>query len=129
MPCRSDYLEPTTREQELQRAAKLLVYVRRKMGIEPEDWALSQSGNIYANDDRAVIELCAALTSMTSDVLETIVYNPHDAESRDLADWWEVHQAADAEREKREAEQAQDEETKKSALAKLSPAERKALKV
>ena len=60
---------------------------------------------------------------------DAIVYNAHDRGARDLADWWEDHQAADAEREASEAKEKRNEELRAGALSKLSLEEQKALGV
>jgi hypothetical protein len=102
MPCNSDYLEPTHRERELQRTAKLLLYVYAKIGAQPETWIGEQAKNIYASDSRLVPLLCAGIKKMSKMEKEKIIYNAHDKNSRDLADWWDVHKEADREREERE---------------------------
>ena len=127
MPCSSDYLEPSHREKELQRAAKLLVYLRKKLGQKPEAWAVKEADNCYASDERSVTELCAALKAMEPKQRDAIVYNARDKNARDLADWWEEHQAADAAREKEETAERDRKKTKEQALTKLSKRERKAL--
>ena len=62
--CNSDYLAPSRREQELQRAARLLVYDCKALGKKPEKWTVAEAGNIYAKDERSVTELCAELKKM-----------------------------------------------------------------
>ena len=44
MPCNSDYLAPNVREQELQRAAKLLVWVKTKLHKVVPDYAKKALG-------------------------------------------------------------------------------------
>lgn len=127
MPCRTYENDPTSRQREIQRAAKLLIYVNEKTGATSPGWLLAQASNAYANDERCVTELCATLKAMQPKRRETLVYNAHDANARDLAGWWEDHQAADAERERQEAAAKRKDRLRKQALAKLSPAEREAL--
>jgi hypothetical protein len=129
MGCNSEYLEPTRREVELKRAAGLLVFVTKAMGAEPEDWMKREAGNSYASDSRSVTELCSALKAMSKKDLERIVYDARNKTSRDLADWWEAHQAADAAREAREKAAAKAKAVRKKAVAKLTPKERKVLGV
>lgn len=107
MPCNSDYLNPTNREAELQRAAKLLVYVYDKLDIEVPSYVKKASKDVYCKDDRSVTRLCAILDVMLPNTLDEIVYNAKDKTSRDLADWWEEHQKADREREVEEDRQKQ----------------------
>lgn len=127
MPCDSSYLGRSEREEQLQRAAKLLVFVRQATGVEPEPWALKQAGEYYAKDERAVTELCAALKGMDPDQRERIVYDAHNRDARDLADWWEDHQQADAEREEKEKEEKERKKLAAAARKKLSQTEREAL--
>lgn len=107
MPCNSDYLAPNVREQELQRAAKLLVWVKTKLHKVVPDYAKKAAADIYGNGgDRALKELCSTLKQMNKNKREDLIYgNARDPIARDLADWWETHQAADAAREQREAEE------------------------
>lgn len=129
MPCNAEYLEPTRREQELRRAAVLLVYVWKVKRKPVEDWAVTEASNLYASDERSVTQLCAELKAMTDKQRDDIVYNAKERLARDLADWWEDHQRADAEREEKERAEADNAVQRESALAKLTPAERKALGV
>lgn len=100
MPCNADYLEPTNREKQLQHAANLLVYLYKKLGITPLDWVAAEANNIYASDERSVVQLCATLKALEPSVRDWVVYNARNKTARQLADWWEEHQAADAERER-----------------------------
>lgn len=127
MPCNSDYLEPTHRERELQRAALLLVFVKNKLGISISDELLSSSTDQWCHNDY-IPELCSYIKNMTPNQLKTIVYNGRDAMSRALADWWEEHMTADAERIKRERKQKQEKKLVEKAKAKLTEKELQALK-
>ena len=121
-------MEPSDKELQLKRAAKLLLYVQEQLGQTHEAWTQYAVNNMAsANDDRPVIELCGVLKELTPEQLERIVYNAHNKTARDLADWWEEHQAADATRELREAAEAKREQLRQEALAKLSDSEKEAL--
>ena len=102
MPCNSDYLNPNHRERQLQRTAKLLIYVCQEMSQPVEPWIDDEAENIYARDTRLVPELCRVLRSLSPEDRERIVYNAHDKRSRDLADWWEEHEKVDKAREGKE---------------------------
>lgn len=118
-------MDPTNKEAELQRTAKLLVYVLEKRGAPVDSLIKQTAANQYANEDY-VPELCNELRILRCDhpdQYENIVYNAHDKVSRDLADWWDDHQAADA---RRNAEKQRD-VAKEVALAKLTAADRKLL--
>jgi hypothetical protein len=128
MPCNSDYLEPTNLEVELQRAAILLIYVRKALNQKPEPWLTKAAKSIYGEGGkRAIPLLCAALKSLPPRSIAKIVYNAKNRTARDLADWWEDHQAADREREKSERERMKQRKLRSSALSKLSKGEREAL--
>lgn len=127
MPCKSDYMAPDDKERELQRTAKLLIYVQEQIGQAHEAWTLAAANNMYPNDDRVVIQLCNVLNELDSEQRERIVYNAHDKTARDLADWWEEHQNADAERLRQaDAEIAQG-RLREQALSKLTDEEKRAL--
>lgn len=127
MPCNSDYLRPTQREREMQRAAKLLVYVHQQTGKAPPDFAVKEADNSYASDERNVVDLCGFLRAMNDEDRERLVYNAKDKTARDLADWWEEHQAADAAREAGKSIEEQRKAAANSGLAKLTAEEKKAL--
>lgn len=102
MPCNSDYLQPSYREAELARAAKLMLYVANKLGFQPAAALESDAKSLYGGADY-VPSLCQAIRGMTPEQVNSIVYNAKDRTARDLADWWEDHQKADADREEKEA--------------------------
>lgn len=125
MGCRSDYMDPTRREAELQRTAKLYAYALRQLR-QPVSLNIESAANdVYCKADY-VPQLCELLTSLTAEDLDRIVYNARDKVSRDLADWWEEHQQADLKRLQVEAEQRK-QALIKSAIAKLTREEAAAL--
>lgn len=126
MPCNSDYMNPNERERELQRSAKLLVYVFRTIETTPPEWLLEEANNIYAKDDRSVTMLCATLKAMDPQERETLL-GGRKRTARDLANWWEEHLEADTAREEREAAEAERARSRRSGLNKLTAAERDAL--
>lgn len=111
MPCRSDYMDPTNREAQLQRSAKLLVFVCKQLGFNPPAYAVEDAENSHCHRDSSVIKLCDLIHGMNEEELNRIVYNARSKESRDLADWWEEHEEADRKRE--QAERALEEKKKK----------------
>lgn len=127
MPCNSDYLEPTVREREHQRAANLLVYSLTEMGCKVPNWIKHEAGNIYAGDSRLLPMLCELVSGMSCADRERVVYNARDGRSRDLANWWERHLEADRQRIRDEQLKAERDSLKASGLAKLTRAERRAL--
>lgn len=101
MPCRSDYLDPNHRERELQRAAKLMLFVMEKLKLPVTKKLRETAADIYAKNDY-VPSLCRTIRSLNTDQVEAIVFDAHNATSRDLAAWWEEHQKADEAREAKE---------------------------
>jgi len=128
MPCDSSYLEATSREKELRRAAQLLVYVREQQRHPIEPFAKAAANDYYGNnDERPLVLLCEALTCMEPEQRDSIVYNARSPMARNLADWWEEHQEADRKRVAEEKRQTLNIETRNHAIAKLTKAEREAL--
>ena len=130
MPCNSDYLDPTGREIELQRAARLLLFCYRECGIKGITHALiDAAADQYCNKDY-VEPLCTFLTNFKRQSranFERFIYNGKRKQCRDLADWWDEHQKADKAREAEEARQRKKKAIRKIALGKLSNEERDAL--
>lgn len=126
MPCNSDYLAPNEHEQQLQRTAKLLVYVRNML-----DHPIGKELRAAAKDSYCCADyvpaLCATIRAMTFEQKEAIMWDGSKKLARDLADWWEAHQAADRARVAAERKAKRDAKLRESALGKLTPAERRAL--
>ncbi len=104
MPCNSEYLNPTGRERELQKAAGLLAYLLRELNQPVIGEITEAAEDIYCRVDY-IPSLCQTLTDLEHDAPETfnqIVYNAKNRKARALADWWEEHQEADADRERQE---------------------------
>lgn len=101
MPCRSDYMEPTQKERLLRETAQLYAYALTEAGERVPDRVTRAANNTYCTDD-FVSHLCEFITRMDADTRHRIVYNAHEKQSRQLADWWERHQEADRQRLARE---------------------------
>lgn len=96
MPCDSSHMEPTARELHRKAAARSLVYLHERLGLEPPAWAAECVADLYGgpNNDRAVTALCAALRKLSDTnpgMFLDVVYDGSRRESRRLADWWEDH--------------------------------------
>lgn len=126
MPCNSDHMHPTSDEAYRQRTAKLLLWTRAMLGIKRPAKLANDSDDIYCAVDYTG-QLCALLKSLSLDQVDNIVYNGKSRNSRDLANWWEEHQANDARRVDAEKAAAKKQALVDSAMSKLTPAERKAL--
>lgn len=130
MPCDSSYMNPNQAEADSKHTCQLLRYVFTELKRPVPDWVAKAAQEYYGNPiylDEAVVLLCATISKMTQAQGDRIVYNARSKQSRELADWWEEHQAADRKREAREKTDRERQATKRRALAKLTPAERKAL--
>lgn len=105
MPCRSDYLEPSTREKALKHTAGLLLYVLRRIGVLPTTKLMSDALDIYCKTDY-VPDLCAVLTGLPDAERDELMSHKADPlRGPQLALWWHEHQEADAKRKIAEAEE------------------------
>lgn len=140
MGCNSDYMEPNYKEAFSKTTAQLLVYVLTSQGKTDQidkdlQKAASDPYGMVAKSDEMTARLCALVGKMGKREMNKIVYDGRNAQARELAGWWERHQAADAARMQKEAQQAakvqQESADKKlvdQALKKLAPEEQAALK-
>lgn len=126
MPCNVD---PPTRQQTYNvETARLLRYVMVALGEQCPS-SLTHDAiqrNFYNQPDRTA-QLCQRIRNMTPQEREKIVYDAHYHLSRDLADWWEQHQAEDKHREQARVDQETRAQIAKQARAKLTPEEIEAL--
>lgn len=139
MPCNCDYMNPTQAEINSQKTCQNLVYLFEKINKSIPEWAENAANNYYGDIGKlnaAVVLLCTTIKGLTDDQMAEIVYDGRDKRSRQLADWWEEHEAADAAREAKEKVQKEAARLKKelgskkqAILKKLTPEERKILGV
>ena len=133
MPCNSSYLEPREEEKNRKRIAQLIIYIDGKLSIKTPKMIIQMADSIYGEGklslDEIVARLCGKISKMTEKQKERIVYNAKNKDSRDLANWWEEHQEADKQRIAKEKKEKAVQKVKEGALSKLSPKERKALRV
>lgn len=112
MPCRSDYMEPTDREHESVLVMKLLNFclplLKIKVPKEVKDNLKNPYGMVNLLDKHTAL-LCKTVGGMTHDEQNFILFDGRNKMSRQLADWWESHQVADAKREKQEREEREEE--------------------
>lgn len=129
MPCNSDYMNPTNKEVQLQLTSKLLVWVKTKLGKTVPEYAKKAAKDLYGKGgERSVKELCATLKAMPAKKRDQLIYgNAKDPVARQLADWWEEHQAADSAREQREREELDHMRAEKVARIGLPAKSKKAL--
>ncbi len=132
MPCRSDYMEPTSYECESRRAARCLRYLLTATGQRVPLEIARAANDPYGNTgllEQFVVELCMRLSHMDEATRNRIVYDGRNKDARQLADWWDEHKTADEKRQAEEREAARVQQLREVALAKLTPAEREALGV
>lgn len=128
MPCNSDYLAPNSNERAMQDAAIYQARVLKRLGRTVPAWLKREVKNIYAKDERNVTNLCAILKEIGKEGRDKLLYSDaRDAEMRDVAAWWEEHEKADKARLRTEKKLRTQKAAKAEALAKLSPADKKAL--
>lgn len=126
MPCNSDYLEPTHKEQQLKRAAVLLVYALEHLGHAVTPELRKQASHNYGLGPDRVPELCDLLTNLSHPDRLALLFAPNKT-ARDLANWWEDHQEADAKRLASEEHRKNNKKLVKKAKSKLSHEEYDAL--
>ncbi len=130
MPCRSDYLCASGQELESKRVCKSLLYAKRRLDEAVPPWVDVAANDYYGNVarlDEATKLLCACIRGMDPEQLEAIVYDAHNVEARELANWWERHQEWDRRRVAEEEESRKKIMLKERALRKLDTDEMKAL--
>jgi predicted RNA-binding Zn ribbon-like protein len=130
MGCNSSYMEPTMHEANTVEVCKHIVWVDKKLGLKTDPAVVKASTSAYGDDldlDGLTASLCSKIKKMTPEERETVVYNAHSANSRALAGWWDTHRAADRERKKTETAEKKKAALVRSALSKLTEAEKKAL--
>lgn len=128
MGCRSDYMEPNSREQESVNVLGHLIFVYTQLqDFETAEEYLKRKkktgyGDV-ANLDKDTATLCTILKGFKPATENTIVYNGRDPDARKLADWWDKHKKADQQREEREATNKRNQELVEAILTKLTPEE------
>lgn len=129
MPCNSDHMNQTGTEAYNQRTAKLFLYITGKLNTP--DAAVREAADTYYCTVDYTENICTTLRRLKRrdpKMFNEIVYNAKSKTSRDLADWWEEHVLADRKRLDSEKSERARKRLIKSALNKLTPAERKALR-
>ena len=130
MPCQSDYMEPTEREQESRRVAEFLCYLADMEVVFITSEVRKAAKSIYGNDDdldRNTSLLCTCIRGMDEGELDRVVYNGRDKTARRLADWWEDHQERDRKRQENIEAVKKIQRLHASALAKLTREEAEAV--
>ena len=129
MPCNSDYPVQSAHQALLQRTARLYGHALSHLGRRVPSQVTEAAAEEYCEAD-FVPDLCKLLRDLklrSVKDFDDLVYNARSKISRDLADWWEEHESADVERERREQEEKAWAELSRLALSKLTSAEAVAL--
>lgn len=119
MPCNCDYMDANARERELSRVACLIDELDGKP-IDRNHWN-GYHPRVYnqeINGNTITAELCRRLQSQDVSKL-----------SLEMQIWWRDHKKADAQRVEKELADKKTEENRQAAIAKLTPYERKLLKI
>lgn len=105
MPCNTNHMNPTKKEQHIKEAAILLEIFYKKLNRPIATWISNSANDAYGgyhdHGDRAVHVLCIDMNALNHDnppLFKQIVYNAYDKQSRRLADWWEEHNEYDKQR-------------------------------
>lgn len=88
-------MNPSNKELRLRRNCQLYVYLLVSQGKAiPEE--IHECANSYDYDFLVdcVAQLSAEIESLDSDTFDKIINNKESHEARELANWWEMHQAA-----------------------------------
>lgn len=120
MPCNSDHLSATRRESELSKVACLLDELDGKKKINRDHWD-GYHPRVYNKNvdaDAMVAELCSRLQKISVRKC-----------SLEMQIWWRDHQEADKKRAKAAVAKAKTAKQRRAALAKLTPHERRLLKL
>lgn len=119
MPCNSDYMEPSNLEQNAAHVACLLDELEG-YSINPRHWE-GYHPKTYCKTTKAS---CDLLVSTLCQKLQTLDVTK---QSLEMQIWWRDHQKADKLRLEKELQEKQQQADKQTALAKLTPYERKLL--
>jgi len=124
MPCNSDYQEPTAQEAHRSHTAKLYLYALTVLRHReaPTAQLKRDAEALYPVNDYTP-QLCQFLRDLPEHERDALVYNGRSAMSRKLADWWEVHQKADAKREEAERKAQMRKDLRERLKTSLSPQE------
>jgi hypothetical protein len=102
MGCNSDYMKPTKQEEFHKQTAKLLIHAKKILGVEVTAEDKKNETSSYG-DPSVVPALCKLLGDLTKNKRDKVLYSDaKDKVRRQLADWWEEHEAADNTRRAKE---------------------------
>jgi hypothetical protein len=138
MACNGEYLVANEVERESKRVANLIIYVavaaqldakyffHKEMDMNQVRKSTGYYGNAAAIDPLVRI-LCDIVGGFDEEQMTRIVYDGRLGHARDLAAWWQRHQAADVMRVREEEAAKKKAKVREAALSKLSDEEKDAL--
>ena len=132
MPCQSDYLAAIGQELESKRVCDLLIYLCEGLGKILPAWVWAASRDYYGNVarlDEATKMLCELCRSLTTEDQAAWMYDGRIPKARELAAWWDRHQAWDRRRAQEGAECRKRIVLRERALRKLTTEEMEALEL
>lgn len=131
MPCRADYMELHECEINSQQTAFLIRYLNNRMKKDTPEFIHKIADSAYGDCtelNSLVIELCAMVRSLSKEQMDEWVYNGRNKVARQMADWWDKHNAADKAREAEELQIATLKNIAVKVLTALSPMETESLR-
>lgn len=130
MPCRSDYMEPQGKEIASRLVANHLVYLLTALKQPIPENIQKAADDMYGKPsylEPMVQMLCGMMGALSEEKKAELIYNSRDVRGWSLAIWWDEHQKADEARVAKEQADSQRLENVKSAIAKLTDADLRAL--
>lgn len=101
MPCNSDYMHPNDQEINSKLIANYIIYLSTKLGISIDDAVNKASKEYYGNPGKLndfTVLLCNIINNLGQCDLDSFVYDGHNKQARELANWWDEHKAVDIKR-------------------------------
>jgi len=99
MPCRSHDQDPSLHQKHGYRAATLLVWLCDRLQRDAPIWAYAMAKDYRNQDQRPTQALCALLDELGAERLDEVLAMSTGSRGSELAQWWQLHQQADAERD------------------------------
>ena len=130
MPCYDP--GPSDRELQTEKTCKLYLWLTGSLGMSAPDAYKVAALDGYGNAnllDRVTNDLCTLLQRLDDEVIERVVYDAHNKYARDMATWWEEHQEQDEKRLRLELNAINERLDKEALLSRLTPYEKKLLKI
>lgn len=122
MPCNSDYMEPTIREEISRRMCCNIVYMKECLRKPVEKWIKEGAENYYGKSERyEELEGMVAkmFDALTPEQIDKIVYNARDKRARTMANDFERYMNEKSKQLKKENKQKEEKKVLDKALSRL----------